>query len=578
MSDRFEPIFYAKVTRRGQTRAERVDLSDRVLAFSFEDNERKADKLKLTVDNWDLANFDTPIWEKGNQLEISWGYVGAMAPARRMVIKKVTGSTKLSIEAYSKAFLLDTVPRTRCFENKTRSQIAVQIAEENGFAADQQDIEDTEETIPSMSQARMTDAAFMRKLAQREWFEFFIDFDGFHFHKRKLGQAPLRELVWYNSDQGDILSFNVTNDITKRIGGRKVKGRDPIKKKDFEVEVDATEIEETLAPDPEVTKAAASGNDNRTLGPESGPRLKGAAILAGSATSVDSSADLSSWKKIEFGSTTEVTAKTAKRKARGKVRKQRQATVKMKLKIVGDPLLLAKSVVKISGVGKRLSGNYYVKSHKHALGASGFGGELEVLRDGNNRRNVTRGRLFFFSPRATTPAGPGAPPPAPARVTNCAGWLAALNDAVTKASASYRDDRSKNKPTGGAGLALLAKVDTEMLKLRARNAEVQQHPKEFSGNSSWRRLWLAEHSATRNMNKLEQESRGPGFRNTIRLLAAVGQARFRAINQCKKEPTEVFNSLGVSPQQTPQALTPRTVTDSRGTRIVYVNGGGRAVE
>jgi hypothetical protein len=47
-----------------------VDLSERVLSFVFEDSKKKADKLQLTVDNWNLRNFDAPVWKKGNMLEV----------------------------------------------------------------------------------------------------------------------------------------------------------------------------------------------------------------------------------------------------------------------------------------------------------------------------------------------------------------------------------------------------------------------------------------------------------------------------------------------------------------------------
>src|SRR5262249_25618928 len=70
---RTEPSMFVKVQPEGSTGA-RVDLSAKVLSLVYEDCEGKADKLVLTVDNWDLANFDDPVWRKGNLLEVSWGY------------------------------------------------------------------------------------------------------------------------------------------------------------------------------------------------------------------------------------------------------------------------------------------------------------------------------------------------------------------------------------------------------------------------------------------------------------------------------------------------------------------------
>jgi hypothetical protein len=62
----------------------------------YEDAEHKADKLVLSVDNWDLANSDDPVWRKGNLLEVPWGYPGDVAPTPQVVIQKVTGAQALA--------------------------------------------------------------------------------------------------------------------------------------------------------------------------------------------------------------------------------------------------------------------------------------------------------------------------------------------------------------------------------------------------------------------------------------------------------------------------------------------------
>ena len=58
--------------------------------MEYQDSEKKADQLKLTVDNWDLSNFDNPVWRAGNKVTITWGYPGRMSPVRECVIQKVT--------------------------------------------------------------------------------------------------------------------------------------------------------------------------------------------------------------------------------------------------------------------------------------------------------------------------------------------------------------------------------------------------------------------------------------------------------------------------------------------------------
>lgn len=352
---RSEPVIYVKVVPKGRRKGGvRIDLTDRVLSWVFDDNESKADKLTLTVDNWDLANFDSPVWAKGNLLEFAYGYEGNMAPARQLIIRSVKGATRLSIEAYGTKFLLDREAQCRTFFDVTRSEVATIIAERNGFGPEARTIEDTKRRLPTITQAAITDAKLLRRMAAREGFEFYIDFDGFHFHKRKVGQRPSKSLVWYRDGTGTLLDFVIENDISRVPSSVSTRGRDRIKKRDFEVLTDySKDFQPSLAPVAEIADAA---------------NAKVSAVAQ---------------KIIE--TTTELNSENAKRKARGRGAKRRQQTVKMRCFIVGDPNIFAKSVIRLDNIGKRLSGNYYVKSHKHRGGAD-YSGELELVRDGHSEK------------------------------------------------------------------------------------------------------------------------------------------------------------------------------------------------
>ena len=61
---------------------EPLDLGDRLISFSYEDSERRADKVSLQLDNFDLSLFDREELMGGAVLEVSWGYAGNMAPPR----------------------------------------------------------------------------------------------------------------------------------------------------------------------------------------------------------------------------------------------------------------------------------------------------------------------------------------------------------------------------------------------------------------------------------------------------------------------------------------------------------------
>ena len=46
-------------------------VTDKVISFKYTDSERKTDVVKLSVDNYDLAQFGDPVWRKGGRLRVS---------------------------------------------------------------------------------------------------------------------------------------------------------------------------------------------------------------------------------------------------------------------------------------------------------------------------------------------------------------------------------------------------------------------------------------------------------------------------------------------------------------------------
>lgn len=332
------------------------DLTESVLSFEYEEDEKKADQLTLTLRNDDLAYFDSPLFEKGTTLHVGWGYVGALAPAREVVVQKVTGARTLKVVAQSKSVLMQKTTRVRSFERKTRSEIARAIAEEYGYGAAQQDIDETRVRHGVLAQSAQTDAQFLKRLADQEGFEFYVDFDGFHWHARRLQQRPVRVLTYYfPPNVGDITDFNIENDVTAKPGAVNVKGKDPLTKKPLDAKADnASTKRNTLAPIIDIV-------DRRT-----GEKTTKLRAVASS----------------ETRPTSETSAAAAKTEADAIFRRTQQTAVQLTLEMVGDPYLVTKSVVEVRGLGKRLSGKYYVASLKHTIGSSGYTVAAKLKTDG----------------------------------------------------------------------------------------------------------------------------------------------------------------------------------------------------
>ena len=60
-----------------------IDVRGRILSFTYEESDVRADKVMIELDNFDGSLFDRAELLGGALLEVSWGYPGCMAPARR---------------------------------------------------------------------------------------------------------------------------------------------------------------------------------------------------------------------------------------------------------------------------------------------------------------------------------------------------------------------------------------------------------------------------------------------------------------------------------------------------------------
>jgi len=392
MADVSAPTIHIRCLPDGEGgAASRVeDLRDVLTEFVFEDKERGADKMSLTLDNFELLLTDDPAFKRGMLLEVSWGYPGRMAPTRQMVVTGITGAQVLKVEARDKSILMGKVRRTRAFERMRRSDIVRQVAAENGFSDPTTvDVDDTDTVYDSVHQAHLSDAAFLTRLAHLEGFEWYVDWDGFHWHARRLAARPVRELEFYTAPRvGEVITFGVDNDITARPARTRVQGRDLLNRRDVdETADDASDASTTrLAPvveliDPETRRATAV--DQRAASEEVRP------------TSAQDDA-------------------SAQAEARGRNRRVRLTAIKMKVEMVGDPLMFAKTSVRMSGVGTRLGVLYWVKVARHTINASGYRVSLEQASDGSGGHErasrVARGLELVENPTTAAHVNAQTPP------------------------------------------------------------------------------------------------------------------------------------------------------------------------
>jgi hypothetical protein len=327
-------------------------LDGRLLSFSFEDDEAKADKATFDFDNHDLALFEREELLGGSVLDVSWGYPDRMAPARRVVVKSIKGFETLRIEGLAVSVLMDQIARTRRWEHVTRAEVVRAVAQEHGLPSE---VENTTEVFDAIYQAGETDARLLRRLAGKERFAFYVDHTGLHWHAPVRGEAPAQVFTWRG--EGGILSLSIESNLLLRTGGVEVRARDPSARTTTTATgTSATSKRGTLAELLEVVE------------PERGTTR----LLARNATK----------SVVASASAPEVAGKEADaRYAEGE-----RSAVTLSMKVVGDPLLAAKSLVEVRGISPLLSGAYYVRSVKHELGGEGYTCDLRLTKDGVGRR------------------------------------------------------------------------------------------------------------------------------------------------------------------------------------------------
>ncbi len=360
---------------------EPLNLDGRILSFTYEEAVLKVDQVSLQLDNFDLSLFEKEELVGGAALEVSWGYPGNMAPSRRVVVKKLKGFETLTVEGQGTSVLLNRHAKTRAWQGKSRGTVAREVAAEYGYEGESLDVQNTSEVLDTINQVAETDARFLRRLAAREEFEFFVDDRGFHWHSRKQGKPPTRVFTWYSDPgRGDVLFIDVESDLTRRVGRVDVRGRNPLTKTTLESKANSGTVDrDTLADVIEV------------VDPETG------------ATSLQQRNATAS-----VHPTSAATPAAADREAQARFRRAERETVRLSMQVVGNPTLRAKEVVEVRGISSLLSGKYYVTEARHVISSSGYVVDLKLTRDGVGTRRGAGSAAQGGRPNRTLPATGGA--------------------------------------------------------------------------------------------------------------------------------------------------------------------------
>ncbi len=399
-----------------------VDISDRLVSFRYEDEERRADRCDITLDNHDMSQFDNPAWKKGGILMVSWGYPGNMTPYRRVVIQKSRGGRELKIEGHGLEMLMHKEKKTRAWRGKTLHQIVSDVV--RGYQGEIFDdpneltkgISDEAKKLklPSVNQAAETDAMLLARLARKYGYSFFLGETGFVFRVRDAGltDKPVKLVKWFSGD-GEWLDFDYEFDATEKHSEVGSAGIDPGSKARKETRAGQGETKENaiasslrtwttntgqLLQPRQVAASSPSQTTQDVLAGQTAGNLAEIGNLTKTTTSsvakqlgnlvIDSAKALQEGlSRVEETdkqptSTTDPVAQRAAADAKYKRRKHKDN--QLSGKVIGDPSFASRTILMVEGIGRRLSGLWAVTKVDHTIDRGGYTCDFKSERQGDN--------------------------------------------------------------------------------------------------------------------------------------------------------------------------------------------------
>ncbi|MHC1599506.1 MAG: phage late control D family protein [Candidatus Methanospirareceae archaeon] len=199
-----------------------------IVSVTFDDTLDGADRFAITINDPDAGWLDDELFEPGKEVEIKMGYVDTLAT---MVVGEIVslkpsfptdGNPQLEVSGYDLSHQFTRVRKHRSFEDMKDSEMVAGIASEAKHKLKTQ-IETTETVHPHVVQDRQTNYEFIKELADRNFFEFFVKERTLYFQKPKKDESEIATLKYGTS----LLSFNPELNTANQVSQVTVMGWNP---------------------------------------------------------------------------------------------------------------------------------------------------------------------------------------------------------------------------------------------------------------------------------------------------------------------------------------------------------------
>lgn len=160
-----------------------ADVKNAVISLTYENNLEQADMFQITLNNADLRLLDFPLFDVGQEAEIHLGYTGNLHPMMLGEIVAVEpsfpegGAPTLNIRGYDKSHRMRHNHKIRSFHFSNASLIAAQIAAENLLVP----VVDPTPIFMECKTQNGSDMALLQEMAHRTFFETYVHWDKLYF-------------------------------------------------------------------------------------------------------------------------------------------------------------------------------------------------------------------------------------------------------------------------------------------------------------------------------------------------------------------------------------------------------------
>lgn len=298
------------------------------------------------LDAQDLEWVDGASVQEGQPIKVEMGHGEVTRP---VFVGEITGldldiapdhPARASIRGYDRLHRLARARKTRAFVGQKDSQIAATIAQEHDLKAVGPD---SPLVHPYVMQREQTDLAFLLARARGLGYVVRVDGNALHFGPRELGADAVATATMGEN----LIELHVSTSVLGQVGTVAARGWDPAAQAALVAEVAESAL------------AAKMG------GKTSGPKLADDSFKA--ETTIVTGVPITSTDAARLAAAAELEARALDH-------------VSCRARMLGAAALRPAAIVKVTGVGARFSGSYWLTRVVHSFDSDGFVTEFEGRR------------------------------------------------------------------------------------------------------------------------------------------------------------------------------------------------------